>query len=285
VRDEIAGNIRDSVSDMKDAFHISAQAKAVTGFMAAGVVGLGMAGLISDSKEKATQPQKGFTPINHYSFSDIKPPARVTLPTAYPNALKAKFSKAGHKSADITEDGFTAIEIAANNGISPYYSAALLCIESNCGDPNSYNPSSKAGGLFQFIPSTARQYGLKDRFDTKESSYAFVDLTNDNKTTLTAGLGREPKTGELYLAHQQGAGGALALLANPDKSALSVLTSVYTKQFGSEERAESIAKSAIKGNGGHLKITAGEFANLWITKYEEKERKTAGKVANLIPSQ
>jgi hypothetical protein len=41
-------------------------------------------------------------------------------------------------------------------------------------------------------------------------------LTADNKASLTSALGREPTDAELYLAHQQGAGGAIKLLQNPN---------------------------------------------------------------------
>lgn len=86
---------------------------------------------------------------------------------------------------------------------------------------SSFNPSAVsptgARGLFQFTGGTGRQYGLIDRAgDIRDNptanTQAFVRFTEDNRNALRQGLGREPTHGELALAHQQGAGGALALL-------------------------------------------------------------------------
>lgn len=125
-------------------------------------------------------------------------------------------------------------------------------IESN-GNPNASNPKSSAKGLFQFTDSTAKQYGLDDPTDPIAATGAFHELTNDNKASLQNSLGRDPSEGELYLAHQQGASGAAKLLANPDATAASI-----------------VGKAAVIHNGGNVNMKAGDFANLWINKYNLK---------------
>lgn len=117
------------------------------------------------------------------------------------------------------------------------------------GDARAKNPNSSASGLFQFINSTARQYGLNDPFDAVASSDAAARLTRDNARHLTRVLGRAPNPAELYLAHQQGAGGAARLLSNPNRRA-----------------ADVVGAQAVRLNGGREDMTAGEFANLWLSK-------------------
>lgn len=130
------------------------------------------------------------------------------------------------------------------------YLARLAQIESG-GNPYAVNASSGARGLFQFIPSTARQYGLSDPHDPAQATAAARRLTADNRAYLRQQLGREPSPGELYLAHQQGAGGAAKLLANP--------TALATEVLGTE---------AVIQNGGAPGMTAAQFAAKWINKFE-----------------
>lgn len=144
------------------------------------------------------------------------------------------------------------------HGISPEFMTKTAWIESR-GNPNARNKSG-ASGLFQFMPGTAQQYGLTDPFDAKASAGAAARLASDNRRSLMSALGREPSDAELYLAHQQGAGGASALLRNPNASAHSVLTEVY----GSPGKAAA----AIRQNGGSLDMTAGQFAGLWTGKFD-----------------
>jgi hypothetical protein len=134
-------------------------------------------------------------------------------------------------------------------GLPSGYLARTAEIESGF-NPAAQNPNSSAGGLFQFIDSTAKQYGLKDRFDPTQATEAAARLARDNARILERGLGRPPTSGELYLAHQQGAGGALKLLRNPDAKAEDVVGS---------------AAARLNRGGGR---TAGDFANLWINKFD-----------------
>ena len=121
-------------------------------------------------------------------------------------------------------------------------------IESNF-NPSAKNPNSSAGGLYQFIDSTAKNYHLANKFDPVQSADAAARLMKDNSTYLFKALGRVPSDGELYLAHQQGAGGAAKLLSNPNALAKDVV--------GSE---------AVRLNGGSPDMTAGDFAGLWTNK-------------------
>jgi len=137
---------------------------------------------------------------------------------------------------------------ATRHGVDPNALLRIAMIESS-GNPKAKNPKSSAGGLFQFIDSTAAQYGLADRYDPAQAADAAARLARDNAAHLRKVLGREPTGAELYLAHQQGAGGAAKLLANPNAPAASI-----------------VGADAVALNGGQAGMTAGEFAGLWLKK-------------------
>lgn len=137
---------------------------------------------------------------------------------------------------------------ALRHGVDPATLMRIAQLESSL-NPGAKNPNSSAGGLFQFVDGTAAQYGLTDRFDPVQAADAGARLLRDNTRYLTAKLGRPPTAGELYLAHQQGAAGAERLLRNPNAAAASV-----------------VGPDAVRLNGGHAGMTAGEFASLWTRK-------------------
>jgi len=143
---------------------------------------------------------------------------------------------------------FTGIE--RETGLPSGFLNTMAIIESG-GDPNAKNDSSSAGGLFQQIDSNAAAYGVADRFDPMQSTEGAVAFAQDNTVYLAGKLGREPTGGELYLAHQQGPAGAARLLANPDSLAVDI-----------------VGEKAVKLNGGSTDMTAQEFANIWINKYD-----------------
>lgn len=135
------------------------------------------------------------------------------------------------------------------------------------GRPDAVNPRSSAKGLFQFTKGTAKQYGLLDPLDPAAATEAFDSLTADNYASLKQTLGREPTEGELYLAHQQGAGGAAKILKDPNAKAVDVL-----------------GKKQVLLNGGNEDMTAGDFAKLWTEKYDSTSEKypTVPAVQDLI---
>lgn len=136
------------------------------------------------------------------------------------------------------------------------YFSRVAQIESG-GDPYAKNPNSSAAGLFQFTNATGRQYGITNPFDVNQQQQAMQRFTQDNAAALQKTLGREPTQGELYLAHQQGAGGASKLLSNPNARAVDI-----------------VGRDAVLNNGGTPDMTAGEFAQKWIGKFGGQ--KTAG---------
>jgi len=156
--------------------------------------------------------------------------------------------------AGMIESGQAAdvIKMLSSSGDDNSLLQKISMIESG-GNAGAVNQQSGAAGLFQFMPETAKQYGLSDadRFDPDKSKAAAAALLNDNRNALRSKLGRPPTDGELYLAHQQGATGAANLLANPDAKAVDV-----------------VGSQAVLQNGGSKDMTAGEFAAKWTRKLD-----------------
>lgn len=136
------------------------------------------------------------------------------------------------------------------------YLLAQAKLESSL-DPSAKAPTSSAAGLYQFTQGTwlqtldrhAGRHGLdwadaaisggrvSDptmraqimalRYDPQASALMAAELASDNRAELSAELGREPDSAELYLAHFLGIGGAKtflgALQADPGQSAAALM--------------------------------------------------------------
>jgi len=140
------------------------------------------------------------------------------------------------------------------SGASGEYKKVVAQIESG-GNPNARNKDSGAAGMYQFIPSTWKAYAPApgaSPYDPQAANQAFERFTTDNRNSLAKSIGRTPNDAEMYLAHQQGAGGASKLLSNPNARA-----------------ADLVGERAVVLNGGRPDMTAGEFANLWTGKYNK----------------
>jgi hypothetical protein len=147
-------------------------------------------------------------------------------------------------------------DAATRYGVDPNDAIRIAQIESGM-DPRAHNPSG-ASGLFQFMPSTWKQYGAgRSPFDAYANADAGMRFTRDNIQGLQKALGRKPTAGEIYMAHQQGLGGALTLLRNPDASAAKVL---------GRKRVLQNLPGDLRGQTDS--ITAGQFAQLWSSKID-----------------
>jgi hypothetical protein len=139
------------------------------------------------------------------------------------------------------------VAAADRYGIDRDYALRVAHIESRF-DPNAVNGGSKATGLFQFIPSTWKSYGQgQSALDPAANADAGMRFSVANRDYLRRAWGREPTSGEMYLAHQQGAAGAVKLLAAPNMRAVDVIN-----------------ERAVLANGGTLDMTAGQFAQKWL---------------------
>jgi hypothetical protein len=185
------------------------------------------------------------------------------LPTSFGGGGGASVTPAG-KPADAGDDDKTPATTPSGGGGpsplnslpvfasgDPAYYAKTASIESS-NDPAATNGSHK--GLFQFGPAEWAQYGGGGNiFDPEAQRAAIQSYTADHNKQLTTMLGRPPTSGELYLAHQQGVGGAAELILNPDATPSSI----------SPQLARNVAN-----NGGNPNAPNSAFVNKWASKYD-----------------
>lgn len=153
-------------------------------------------------------------------------------------------------------------EEARKAGIDPSIMLAMAHIETGGSfNERAKNPGSSASGLFQFMKGTRGRYGLDGNtvFDARKNAAAGARMLNENRAFFRKRFGREPSAGELYLMHQQGAGGASALLSNPNALAIDVLTRAHNGN-------RRLAAEIIRKNGGRMDMSAGQFSSRWINK-------------------
>ncbi len=141
------------------------------------------------------------------------------------------------------------------------YDPRVVAQLESSGGKNNVNPQNpNVQGPLQFDPSTAARVGLKNPGDMQESLAAAQRLGSMNAQEMTPALGRAPTPQELYLAHQQGATGAAALIKNPSANAVSALVAAGVPQ--------DKALKSITQNGGTADMTAQQFAQLHEGRYD-----------------
>lgn len=158
--------------------------------------------------------------------------------------------------------------------LSPSDQQTLLATgltESGLNPATANNGSST--GVFQFHPATFKALGGTNINDLGQQTDAAVALQQQNKAGLTASLGRPPTPTELYLAHQQGLGGAKALLtAPPGTNAIQALVATGMKP--------RVAAQSILNNGGSSNMTTDQFASMWDRKFGQRMATVQGAGAN-----
>jgi hypothetical protein len=138
---------------------------------------------------------------------------------------------------------------------------------------SSFEPTAKNGssrGLYQFQPGTWAEEGGAPgaELNAEENIKRGIQHIKKNRTRLRAKLGREPTDGEIYLAHQQGFGGAIALLSAPaGMSAVDALQRAGVKN----------ARAHITRNGGTEAMSAADFAGKWSRKIAGARAVPAGR--------
>lgn len=168
---------------------------------------------------------------------------------AAPGSTPARVTSAPAAAPAAASDETAAPAPEQDASAGPSYLDRVAQIETG-GNPNQTS-STGAMGKYQFVPGTWAQYGGGgDPNDPVAQEAAVRKLTADNAAALAKALGREPTAGELYLAHQQGAGGATALLTHPDQPAGSL-----------------VSPKAIAVNGGDPNAPAGQFVDKWTSKF------------------
>jgi hypothetical protein len=164
----------------------------------------------------------------------------------------------------------TVARIATEQGENVDTALRIAQIESQM-NPRAQNRRSSAGGLFQFIDDTWKDFGGGNKYDPVLNARNGVRLLSQNRAGLGRALGRTPAEWELYLAHQQGREGAFQLLRDPSRPAVDAL-----REAGVRNPAR-----ALELNGGSRNMTAGQFAGIWQRKFGD----TGPSLAALSPNQ
>ena len=148
-------------------------------------------------------------------------------------------------------------------------------------DEHASRGAAGAKGLFQFVPGTAAQYGIAGReFDAVANTDAAAQLYLDNRQAL---LNRQERDGrpflsgnpepdglDMYLAHQQGAGGYRSIQQAID-------TGEFRLQGTRANLLNNVARSDIEAITGHSydefrrmsdRDMASTFVEYWDTKFD-----------------
>jgi hypothetical protein len=163
---------------------------------------------------------------------------------------------------------------ARKYGVPPEYAIRISDIETGgTFDPKAQNKESSAGGLFQFTNKTWGQYGGgAHKYDPHANADAGARFIRDNMNALRRGLGREPTLGEVYMAHQQGAGGALRILkGDPNANASQTL---------GRDHVRLNLPGPMRGQADT--ITTGQFAKLWDDKVNAGTKR--GRSSSISPT-
>jgi len=132
-------------------------------------------------------------------------------------------------------------------------------------NPTAKNKSSSAYGLGQFTDPAWAQYGRGDRSDPVAQIDAFMRLTQDNIKSFERSYSRKPNSGELYLMHQQGAAGAMALLNNPDENAMVALQRVVKSRETAVNSIYLNVPTSARAYAGSL--TSKQFTDMWMNRF------------------
>lgn len=161
------------------------------------------------------------------------------------------------------------IKEAQAQGVDPNTLLSMTYIESKF-DPNAAN--SAYGGLHQISKSQHSKWADPE-YNTREALKLYkANEAYARKQGITFDVGNA------YLFHQQGLGGATALLKNPNLSAAEALKK--TSQWKNKD-VSWINKNVIEANGGRAGMSATEFANLWRNKANEVYANVRGREAQL----
>lgn len=186
----------------------------------------GIAGLADDATTATTRPET--TSGGGLSPEKIKALQDYYKSQPQSNAISGQGDE-GNIGAMVNDALLTASDIAGvDNGLLK----KIVKVESNF-NPNAKARTSRASGLFQFIPKTwnamVDKYGAEhgitkaDILDARANAVMGALFTRDNKQSLQKSLGREPSAGEVYTAHFLGLGDARRLLkAGASQNAVSM---------------------------------------------------------------
>jgi hypothetical protein len=176
-------------------------------------------------------------------------------------ATTAPIGTGSKKGKSMSEATASKIDAAANKyGISKEDLRAIAQMESG-GDPNAVSKTG-AAGTFQFTKGTAKQMGLVDRFNEDQNIDAGARLYVQNRAALRKKLGREPSAYEIYIAHQQGAGGASQIIKAAQTGDASKISSTVRRNMDLNVGRGKDARGFLEENKKHLQAAKMKAMNV-----------------------
>ena len=134
-------------------------------------------------------------------------------------------------------------------------------------NPRAWNELSHSQykGLMQLGRDEAASNGVTNVWDPVQSIDGAASLASRNQDIFRSQMKRDPTASEIYLMHQQGAAGGMALIQNPDLPAWKALSS------GTKLDPQT-AWNHIRANGGNPNAPASQFIQKWDNFYEPLKR-------------
>jgi hypothetical protein len=175
---------------------------------------------------------------------------------ANPNYTGGVFNPQDPYARNAMQPYWQSVDQAA--GFPQNFTQTMASIESQ-GGQNLTSPTG-AVGPFQFTGIAANQVGIPKAQTTDPyiGAQAAAELASQNRDRFMQAYGREPTGSELYLMHQQGASGAMAVLGTDPNTLVSQMTPTVQR---------NILAQGISGiNSGS---TVGDFANYFDQKYTQ----------------
>lgn len=166
---------------------------------------------------------------------------------------------------------FTQVTNSNQGGFSSGGLARLVQIESG-GKANAVSPGGGYTGLTQMGEAEFKKYGPPggSRDNPQDSLYAANNYAKSNGIILAHNIGKPPTDADLYLAHQQGAGGASELLRNPNALAV-----------------DMVGEKAVTGNvPASLREqaktwTSVQFTNYWADRFNQTQAPSTAQTAGI----
>lgn len=191
-------------------------------------------------------------------------PAPVA-PAASPTASPAPVAARSRFAPDVDQ----AIAGAAQKyGVDPNLMRTFAQIESS---GNSNARTGSYNGLFQLSPAELAKNGGGDILNPVDNANAAAIKLKAESNDFEQKYGRVPSATDLYLIHQQGAGGYDAHTSNPNAPAWQNMLSTGEGQ----QKGKGWARAAIWGNvpddmkakfGSVDNVSSGDFYKLWDDK-------------------
>ena len=152
------------------------------------------------------------------------------------------------------------------------YVLGTIDFESNF-NPSAFNPSSKAEGLFQVIPSTWQHRNGGDIKNTDEQIRVGLKNMKADIDATEKAIGRKLVGSEIYLPQLLGGGGARTILrASDNEDFFPVAVRMYSKS----KNPEAVARKMMKDNGIRKGMTVAQVKQKFLNKIEERAKKFGG---------